>query len=163
MTFQGEKEMWQCFLDVIDVLSKVAQTGIAGFAAWLAWRTFLREDTQESEVIEQDIPVADNVQDLSSFQTSKQTTLLKKTNYGVECHLNDERPGKKQGRRWTLTPAMIDRILNDGDIYVNPGLKIRTGLVSIGTHTNWLYSKNLFPESSDLHHKIVELLRYANA
>jgi len=155
--------MWQCFLDVIDVLSKIAQTGIAGFATWLAWRTFLKEETQESDVIEQDTPAVADVPDLTVFETSTQTTLLKKTANGIECHLNDERPGKRRGRRWTLTPAMINQILENGDIYVNPGLKIRTGLLSIGSHTNWLYSKNLFSEPSDLHHKVVQLLRSVNA
>jgi len=155
--------MWQCFLDVIDVLSKISQTGIAVFAAWLAWQTFLREDTQESEIVEQASPVFAEIPDLIIFQTTKQTTTLKKTNRGIECHLDDERPGKKQGRRWTLTPAMIKRILDDSDIYVDQGLKIRTGRISIGTHTNWLYSKNLFPEPSALHHKVVEFLRSVNA
>jgi hypothetical protein len=155
--------MWQCFLELIDVTSKIAQTGIAGFAAWLAWQTFVREDAQESDVVEDITPIAAEIPDLIIFQTSKQTTTLKKTENGIECHLDDTRPGKRQGRRWTLTPAMINRILSDGDIYVDPGLKIRTGRVSIGTHTNWLYSKNLFPEASSLHHKVVELLRSANA
>lgn len=155
--------MWQCFLEVIDLLSKVAQTGIAGFGAWLAWQAFLKEDAQESEVIDQDEPVDPNIPDLKIFETSNQTTLLKKTPNGIECHLNDRRPGKRQGHRWTLSPQMVDDILNNGDIYVNPGLKIRTGLLSIGGHTNWLYSKKLFPEPAALHHKVVELLRSANA
>ena len=155
--------MWQCFLEVIDVLSKIAQTGMAGFAAWLAWQTFLREDTQESEIVEQESPVASGVPDLVIFQTTKQTTTLKKTSSGIECHLDDERPGKKQGRRWTLTPAVIKRILEDSDIYVDQGLKIRTGRISIGTHNNWLYSKSLFPEPSILHQRVVELLRSVDA
>ena len=155
--------MWQCFSEIIDVLSKIAQTGIAGFGAWLAWRAFLKEDTQESEVIDQNEPIATNVPDLKIFETSNQTTLLKKTEHGIECHLNDQRPGKKQGHRWTLSPQMVEDILNNGDIYVNSGLKIRTGLLSIGSHTNWLYSKKLFPEPAGLHHKVVELLRSVNA
>jgi hypothetical protein len=155
--------MWQYFLELVDVLSKIAQTGIAGVAAWLAWRTFLKEEAQESDFIEQDIPAVENVRDLIVFRTSNQTTLLKKTENGIECHLDDKRPGKKQGRRWSLSPAMVNQILENGDIYVNRGLKIRTGLLSIGNHTNWLYSKDLFPEPSVLHHKVVELLRSVNA
>ena len=155
--------MWQHFLDVIDVLSKLAQTGIAGFGAWLAWRAFLKEETQESEVIDQNTPVVADTPDLTIFKTSNQETLLKRTESGIECHLNDQRPGKKQGHRWTLSAEMVNKIIEDGDIYVNPGYKIRTGLLSIGNHANWLYSKNLFPEPAGLHHKVVELLRSVNA
>lgn len=155
--------MWQHILEVIDVLLKIAQTGIAGFAAWLAWQTFLKADVQESELIEQDTPVVANVPDLVIFKTSNQTTLLKKTKSGIECHLNDERPGKKQGRRWILTPEMVVQILENGDIYVNPGLKIRTGFLSIGSHVNWLYSKNLFSDPSSLHHQVVQLLKSVKA
>ena len=57
---------------------------------------------------------------------------------------------------------MIEQILKNGDIYVNSGMKIRSGFLSIGTHTNWLYSKKLFPEPSLLHHRVVELLRSVN-
>ena len=155
--------MWQFFLDVIDVLSKIAQTGIAGFAAWLAWQAFLKEDSQESEVIDLDAPVVANVPDLKFFETSNQTTSLKKTANGIECHLDDRRPGKKQGHRWTLSPQMAGQILKNGDIYISPGIKLRTGLISIGTHTNWLYSKRLFPEPAALHHRVVEMLRSVDA
>ena len=101
--------------------------------------------------------------DLKIFETSNQTTILKKTASGIECHLNDRRPGKRQGNRWTLSPAMVQEILKSGDIYVNPGIKLRSGLLSIGSHTNWLYSKKLFPEPALLHHRVVELLRSVNA
>ncbi|GAB1623189.1 hypothetical protein AAOGI_32390 [Agarivorans albus] len=155
--------MWQCFLDIVDLLSKIAQTGIAGFGAWLAWQAFLKEDAQESDDIDLSQPAIANIPDLKIFETSNQTTILKRTASGIECHLNDRRPGKRQGNRWTLSPEMIEQILENGDIYVNPGLKIRTGLLSVGSHTNWLYSKKLFPESSLLHHRVVELLRSVNA
>lgn len=155
--------MWQCFLDIADLISKIAQTGIAGFGAWLAWRAFLKEDAQESEVINFELPVVDAPSELKIFETSNQTTVLKKTASGIECHLNDRRPGKRQGNRWTLSPSMIDEILKNGDIYVNPGIKLRSGLLSIGVHSNWLYSKKLFPEPALLHHRVVELLRSVNA
>jgi hypothetical protein len=155
--------MWQCFIDIVDLISKIAQTGIAGFGAWLAWRAFLKEDAQESEDIDFSQPAIGDVPDLKIFETSNQTTILKRTASGIECHLNDRRSGKRQGNRWTLSPAMVDAILKNGDIYVNSGMKLRSGLLSIGSHTNWLYSKNLFPEPSLLHHRVVELLRSVNA
>jgi len=155
--------MWQCFLDIIDVTSKIAQTGIAGFAAWLAWQTFIKEDDQESETIDLSVTPTLNVPDLKIFETSKQTTWLKKTNLGIECHIDERRDGKVGGHKWTLSSAKIKQILDDGDVYVNSGYKIRTGLVSIGSHTNWLYSKKLFPEPIDLQHKVIEILRSVDA
>lgn len=155
--------MWECIKDVIDIISKVAQTGIAAFGAYLAWRAFIKEETQESEAIDLATPIAREVSELKLFETSNQTTILKRTQSGIECHLNDRRPGKRQGNRWTLSPTMVKQILVSGDIYVNPGVKFNSGRVSIGNHTNWLYSKNLHPEPADLHHRIVELLRSVDA
>jgi hypothetical protein len=155
--------MWQYFINAVDLISTIIQTGIAGFGAWLAWRAFLKEEAQEFDDIDLSQPAVADVADLKIFETSNQTTILKKTASGIECHLNDCRAGKKQGNRWTLSPAMVDKILNSGDIYVNPGMKLRSGFLSIGSHTNWLYSKKLFPEPSLLHHRVVELLRSVNA
>ena len=155
--------MWQCFLEIVDVISKIAQTGITGFVAWLAWQTFIKEDAQESETIDLSVAPTLNVPDLKIFETTKQTTWLKKTNLGIECHIDERRVGKKGGHKWTLSPTKIKEILEDGDVYVNPGYKIRTGLLSIGNHTNWLYSKRLFPEPVDLQHKVTELLRSTGA
>lgn len=96
------------------------------------------------------------------FETSKQTTWLKKTKNGLECHVDERRKGYKGGHKWTLSPDIIETILDDGDIYVNPGYKIKTGLISIGNKSNWLYSKKLFPDPSTLHHKVIELLKAAS-
>ncbi len=152
-------DLWKFILEFVDLLSKIAQTALAGFGAWLAWKTFLKEDDQEAEVIDDCTPVALNPADLKIFETSKQTTWLKKTASGIECHLDDNREGKRNGHRWTLSKAETAQILASGDIYVNPGFKIRTGLMSVGSHTNWLYSKRLYPDPAGLHHKVVELLR----
>lgn len=155
--------MWQWFIEIVDLVAKIAQTGIATFGAWLAWRAFLKEDAQESDDIDLSQPAIGNIPDLKIFETSNQTTILKKTTSGIECHLNDRRPGKRQGNRWTLSPTMVEEILKNGDIYVTSGMKLRSGLLSIGTHTNWLYSKKLFPEPSLLHQRVVELLRSVHA
>ncbi|MCG7938889.1 MAG: hypothetical protein N0C88_08565 [Candidatus Thiodiazotropha lotti] len=157
------KHMWQCFLEIIDLVAKVAQTAIAAFVAWLAWRTFLKEEEQDTTVVEDVEKPLGEVTDLKLFETSKQTTWLKKTTNGIECHIDEHRKGKVGGHKWTLSPSQIKTILETGDIYVNPGYKIRTGLVSIGNRTNWLYSKKLFPEPANLHHKVIELLKAANA
>ncbi|WP_028025119.1 hypothetical protein [Enterovibrio calviensis] len=153
--------MWQVLMETVDLLSKLAQTGIAGFGAWLAWQAFLKEDNQESEVVDENAPIDPNVEDIKLFETTNQTTWLKKTVNGIECHLDDRRPNKRSGHRWTLSPDMARNILQNGDIYVSPGIKINSGLISIGSHTSWLYSKRLFPKPEGLHHRVVELLRAA--
>ncbi|QKX17753.1 hypothetical protein [Microbulbifer sp. YPW1] len=155
--------MWQCVLDSIDLITKIAQTLIAGFVAWLAWRTFIKEETQEAEDYADNSTIDQGVTELKIFETTNQTTTLKRTINGIECHLDDRRPNKKQGHRWTLTPNMVKEILESGDIYVNPSYKLKTGYLSIGTHTNWLYSKNLFPEPAGLHHRVIELLKSVGA
>ncbi|MCP4151096.1 MAG: hypothetical protein GY757_25350 [bacterium] len=151
--------MWQSFNDIIDLITKIAQTGIAGFVAWMAWRTFLKEEVQEAVDVESVTRHQGEVADLKLFETSKQTTWLKNTVNGIECHIDERRPGKTGGHKWTLAPRQVKQVLETGDIYINPGYKIRTGLVSIGKYLNWLYSKKLFPEPDALHHKIIELFK----
>lgn len=151
--------MWALTQGIVDVISQLTQTLVAIFGAWLGWKTFIKEEDQEAETIETSQAINSEITDIKIFETSKQTTTLKKTTSGIECHLDDRRSGKRQGNRWTLSPKMAKEILVSNDIYVNPGIKLRTGFISIGTHRNWLYSKKLFPEPSLLHHRIIELLQ----
>jgi len=155
--------MWQCFLDIVDLISKVAQTAIAGIGLWLAWKTFIKEEEQDTTEVESVPSPQGEIADLKIFETSNQTTWLKKKTNGIECHIDERRKGKVGGHKWTLSPQQVKTILETGDIYVSPGYKIRTGLLSIGSHTNWLYSKKLFPEPSGLHHKVIEILKAVNA
>lgn len=155
--------MWQCFLDIIDVVSKIAQTGIAAFAAWLAWRTFLKTEEQEATTVSEVAQPIGDVEDIKLFDTSKQTTWLKKTTRGIECHIDERRQGKSGGLKWVLTPNQVKEILTTGDIHVNPSHKIWTGLLSIGRHTNWLYSKSLHPDPAQLHHDVINLMKSVNA
>jgi len=77
----------------------------------------------------------------------------------LECHLAERRLGKVGGHKWTMNPDAVKKVLETGDTYINPGWKIRTGWISIGTHRNWLYSKKLFPEPAELHHQLVRLMK----
>ena len=155
--------MWQCILDLVDVISKIAQTGIAAFAAWLAWRTFLKDEDQDTTAVSDVEQPSGDVEEIKLFNTSKQTTWLKSTARGIECHVDERREGKSGGLKWTLSPVQVKEILATGDIHVNPSFKIRTGLLSIGKHTNWLYSKNLHPEPAQLHHDVIKLMKSENA
>jgi len=150
--------MWQCFLEIVDLITKLVQTSFAGFGLWLAWKTFIKEDEQESSGADDFVIYQESVPDLKIFETSKQTTWLKKTENGLECHIDEHRKDKVGGHKWAISPSQVKGIVDAGDIYVNSGYKLRTGQVSIGNHLNWLYSKKLFPEPSRLHHKVIELL-----
>ncbi|MCH8218145.1 MAG: hypothetical protein IH892_15415 [Planctomycetes bacterium] len=158
---------WEIIKEVVDVTSKIATTGIAAFGAWLAWRTFVGDGVQSDADLNLPSPTPSDDQvsaaagsiPLKLFETRKQTTWLKITGKGLECHLDERRPGKTGGHKWTVPKDEMRRVLSSSDYYVNPTLKINSGLVSIGTHRNWLYSKKLFPEPEQLHHEIARLLR----
>lgn len=151
---------WQCFVDVVGVVTQIATTGIAGFGAWVAYQTLLRTPEQEpepekAEVMETEVKVPAQVK---VFETSDQTTYLKVTNNGLECYLDDNRPGRRSGHQWTLTKPQAKAILSKRDFRVYSGYKLRSGLFSIGPRRNWLYSKKLYPEPTLLELEIERLL-----
>lgn len=154
-------DKWEIFLVTADVISNFAQTGIAGFGLWLGWRTFLKQEEQEttgSSNSTETESLPGTLKDLKIFETTKQTTWLKTTEHGLECHLEDSRPNRG-GHKWTISKLQAQSILTNGDLYVNASPKIRTGLLSIGRHSNWLYSKKFFPEPAILHHSVITLLK----
>jgi len=154
---------WQCFVDVVGVVTQIAITGIAGFGAWVAYQTLLRTPEQEpepekAEVTEAEARVPTQVK---VFETSDQTTYLKVTNNGLGCYLDDSRPGKRSGHQWTLTKSQAKEILSNRDYRVYSGYKLHSGLFSIGPRKNWLYSKKLYPEPTLLELEIERLLEKA--
>lgn len=151
--------MWQHFLEVTDLVAKLAQTAITGFVAWLAWKTFLKEEAQEAVEVESVPEPEGEIPDLKLFETSKQTTWLTTTSNGLECRIDERREGKVGGHMWTMAPQQAQEVLDASDIHVNAGYKIRTGLLTIGNHTNWLYSKKLFPDAAGLQKQVIELLK----
>ena len=109
--------MWQYFLDVVDVLFKTATTIIAAFGAWMAYQTLLRTPEQEaesdaSEATEDEVA---GTRERKVFHTSKQTTWLKTTAHGLECHIDERRPGKQGGLQWTISKEAAAEILENGD------------------------------------------------
>ena len=155
---------WSCFVEIVDVVSKIATTGIAGFGAWIAYQTLLRTplqepESEEAEVSEKEIAIPSEA---VVFKTSNQTTRLKVTEEGLECYLEDRRPGKRSGHQWTLTKKQAKEILSSRDYRIYPGYKLYSGVFSIGPRKNWLYSKKLFPEPSLLELELERLLNNAS-
>lgn len=147
--------------DWIMAVAAVVSTCTAVVTAYLAYNQYLKSPEQETEP---DSPEAGSeetsLSELKVFQTSKQRTVLRVTELGLECHLHDERPNKG-GHQWTLSPAQVAEVIKKRDYHVNPGFKARSGTFSIGRYRNWLYSKSLFPEPEYLHGALSSLLEQA--
>lgn len=155
---------WPYFVEIVNVVSQVAMTLIAGFGAWVAYQTLLRTPVQEAEPEEPEAPGAEAVtpQKVKVFETSNQTTWLKVTNVGLECHLEDARPNKPGGLQWRFTKEQAREVLSARDFRVYPGYKLYSGVFTIGPRRNWLYSKRLYPEPALLELEIERLLRDAS-
>jgi hypothetical protein len=152
-------------VDWLGALSGIGGTGIAAFVAYLGYKEFLRTPQQEeagSDTATADDTDAEALPLAEVFRTSNQTTTLRVTARGLECHLDDERSGRG-GHQWTIAPAEARRILQSGAYSVNPSYRARTGRFNIGSRRNWLYSKALFPEPDYLHGTLKELLSAAAA
>ena len=134
-----------------------AVTGVV--MAWLAYKTYLKEPEQEDK-LDSDKPQDTSAllrRELTIFQTSKQTTVLRVANNTLECEIKDIRP-EKGGVQWHLSSDVCEKILKQRLVRANPNYKPRTGLVNIGPKTDWLYSKNLFSEHAILEQDIYALL-----
>ena len=156
---------WSCFVEIVQVTSQIATTIIAAFGAWVAYEALLRTPIQEPEPEEAEVPEKETIipSEVKVFETSKQTTWLKVTGNGLECHLDDRRPGKRSGHQWTLTKQQVKEILSTRDFRIYPGYKLRTGVFSIGQRKNWLYSKKLYPEPTLLELELQRLLEKVTA
>ena len=132
--------------------------------AVLAYRTYLKAPVQEAEpeTAQTNKAVEPIMREQLVFETSKQQTKLKITEMGLECHLEDSRPDHG-GHQWTISKEEARQILKTSNFFINPGYKANTGIFSIGTRRNWLYSKKLFPEPEYLHGTIKDLLKNTSA
>ena len=142
----------------VSALSTVVATLIAAIVARRGYKEYLepleQENDPEAATLEALPP---SPEELLVFKTSKQKTYLIAKGDRIECHLHDTRPNRG-GHQWTLSGNEISRILQLGDYAVNPGYRARTGMFSIGSHKNWLYSKQLFPEPEYLHGALTDLM-----
>lgn len=154
---------WQCIVESVQVASQIITTLIAGFGAWVAYQTLLRTPVQEPEPEGAEVKEAEitALSEVKVFETSKQTTWLKITEKGLECHLQDRREGKRSGHQWTLTKEQANAILSTHNYRVYPGYRLRSGVFSIGPRRNWLYSKRLYPDAELLEVELKGLLKRA--
>lgn len=154
-------------LELTAVLMDVAQTGLLAFGTWYGYKNFLATPNQEPQVTE----VADAAESISTgepahqetivFKTNKQETKLRATARGLECELRDERPGKISGTQWVLSRDKLRQIQDGKDFRVVPGLRLKSGVFSVGPRHNWLYSKELFPDPIALEKRLGELIENA--
>lgn len=159
------QEPFRLALEIIPVVTDVIQTVLVAVGTWVGWKTFFGSSVQKSEsereteepsVIERSTGKFKD--ELIVFETKQQRTTLRATHNGLECILRDSRQGKVSGRQWLLTSENLERIRNEKDYRVVPGLKLRTGVFSIGPRRNWLYTKTLHPDSVALERQIGEII-----
>lgn len=147
--------------DWISAISALVATLITGFTAWFAYKQYLEPPKQEQDPDSAKDVAADlEKRDLTVFDTSKQRTLLKVAEHGLECWLPDKRT-KSNKLQWTISKEELSSIITENDYIVTSGHKARTGLFKIGKRRNWLYSKNLFPEPEYLHGALSEIMKRA--
>jgi hypothetical protein len=117
--------------------------GQSGFASAAQIREVIRQSVNFDPSVEK---IAD-AEGLLIFQTSKQQTWLVATRARLYCVLDDAGKGFTK-IQWS-TPA---RQLVSGGSVVAPisthSMNERTGLVDIGDHRNWYFSRALFTDES---------------
>lgn len=119
--------------EIASSISAMIQTLITGFIAWYGYRKYISEESTN--------PSDDRIQ---IFSTSKQTTELRATDKGLECHIFDIRHGRG-GHQWTLTK---DQLINiQVTLKAVPG---KAGRLRIGVRIGWLYSYKLWPDPKEL-------------
>jgi len=150
-------------LDWVNAVSQIIMALTTVVMGVLAYMTYLKSPRQKDVSEEANPSLKDIDQHLTEevvFKTLKQTTRLRVTDKGLECHLNDTRPNKG-GLQWIISKNECKKILENQNYSVNPGFRALSGRFNIGSRRNWLYSKNLFPEPDYLKAVIKELLNNA--
>ena len=134
------------FWEIASSISTIIQTLIAGFVAWYGYKKYLEEETIE--------PSDERIQ---IFSTSKQTTELRVTDKGLECHIYDIRQGRG-GHQWTQTQVPLNQVK-----VTQPAESKKAGRITIGSRHGWLYSHKLWPEPQKLETAIKKLINRLNA
>ncbi len=99
------------------------------------------------------------VRHLVVFSTKSQATELWLTTAGLECYLFDFAAGESL-RQWTLSKNQLMAVLKTDDIIVSSKSRYEDcGVFGIGETKRWLYSKDLFPEESELRKALLSLVQ----
>lgn len=152
------------FVDAVQVVTQIVTAITAVAMAIFAYRTYLSAPDQESETDPEsatDVAAAEELTEILVFKTSNQKTFLALTDEGIACRIEDARDGRG-GPQWLISPANAAAILESRAYHVNPGYKVNTGMFSIGSRKNWLYTKSLFPDPDYLQSVLKKLLENAS-
>ena len=146
--------------DIIAAFSGAITAITSVIMAVLAYRQFIKSPEQED--VAEGSPTAEcssapSINTITIFKTSKQTTILSVVNRSLQCEIVDKRPGRG-GIQWTFQQDLCKKILDQKLVRANPNFKPRTGLITIGPKTNWLYSKALYWDHTVLENDIYALL-----
>ena len=149
----------------VQVITQIVTTVTAVVMAVLAYVNYLRppeQATKEESDKAVDEAADEELSQVLVFKTSKQQTWFTATDQGIECRIDDTRPGRG-GLQWVIPKRQAREILKMGTFFVNPGYKARTGTFTLGPKRNWLYSKSLFPEPEYLRGVLRQLLEGASS
>lgn len=127
--------------------------GRADFAAKREIIEFVKK-SKNFNALREDIETADA---LLIFSTSKQHTWLVATSERLYCLLDDLRTDMLH-INWSINRS---KLVDDDKIVIQIEVRERsefTGLLDIGDHRNWLYTKRLFYDAP-IDHQIREMLR----
>lgn len=128
--------------EILSALSTFGQFLIACWVGWYGYRKFLSDENIE--------PSDERIE---IFSTAKQSTELRVTDKGLECHIHDVRSGRG-GHQWTLEKEQAEPIN-----VTAPASAAKAGRISIGPRKGWLYSHKLWPEPKRLELAIENLVR----
>lgn len=127
--------------DILASLSTFGQFLIACWVGWYGYRKYLADENIE--------PSDERIE---IFSTAKQSTELRVTDKGLECHIHDIRDGRG-GHQWTLNKLQA----SDVEIAIEASSS-KAGRVRIGPRRAWLYSYKLWPQPEKLKKAILKLV-----
>lgn len=155
--------LWNVALNVAQLFNYVATVGIAGFGLWIAYQAFLRTPVQKPQGTKSEVKGEGKIRpiELVLFETRKQRTTLEVEESGlVRCELLDKST-REHPVQWKLGKEEIEKVLKENDIKAHAGYKLKTGLLNVGSHRNWLYSKDLFYDEETIEYQVQQLLETA--
>lgn len=127
-------------------MAALGQFCVACWVGWYGYKKYLSEE--HIEATDERIEI---------FSTSKQTTELRATDAGLECHIHDIRQGRG-GHQWTLSKDQAEAVE-----VTKPATEKNAGRVSIGPRHGWLYSHKLWPTPQKLEKAIEALVARIDA